>query len=377
MSSIDPINDPQVEGSALDTDKFRAIMEKVVDQHTRIYSKCLAKSFRWENDNTSAATDAHNFQSILHSLGFPKGEEFVISSNDTTPGWTVNDEFRAMMKDAMAEDKRTIIFIHYAGHGAEVNDNLHFVDGRGKKTFCVNQIFFQEVSEQTYLESRTNVDVVFIFDSCYSYLAARSSMVTQRVVEVLAATDEITPRAFGPSGHSSFTGKLANELAVRKGRGDNDVELAELMECVRSKSPRVKPVHTLRIGYNSIRFKFPGTSTHSHPPRVQSPSLQAVFAFHISKDLTKEQLSDFVSWIRRLPSNVGLELEGVYETNSMCLVMRAAYSVYSKLSGLPFITFICETKLPNLLPQVPRTPAAIHSSPQPKKENMPPKGHHK
>lgn len=188
-------------------------------------------------------------------------------------------------------------------------------------------------------------------------------MTTQRVVEVLAATDGTTPTSFTPSTHASFTGKLANELAARKSRGDNDVELAELMETLRSKSdsPRRKPVHGLRIGYNSIRFKVQGVSAHGHLPVTQSPSLQVVSAFHIAKSLTKEQLSDFVSWMRKLPSNVGLELEGVYETHSMCLVLRSAYSVYSKLAGLPFISLVCETKRPKLLPHVLSTLKSVDS----------------
>lgn len=98
-------------------------------------------------------------------------------------------------------------------------------------------------------------------------------MTTQRVVEVLAATDGTTPTFFTPSTHASFTGKLANELAARKSHGDdNDAELAELTETLRSKSdsPRRKPVHGLRIGHNSIRFKFQGVSVHGHLPVTQS-----------------------------------------------------------------------------------------------------------
>jgi hypothetical protein len=50
MSDNTPNDPPEVEGSALDTARFRTIMENVVNQHTRTYSKCLAKVFRWEND---------------------------------------------------------------------------------------------------------------------------------------------------------------------------------------------------------------------------------------------------------------------------------------------------------------------------------------
>ncbi|RMJ26083.1 hypothetical protein PHISP_03062 [Aspergillus sp. HF37] len=364
MSSGNHANDPPGdESNALDTARFRTIMEKVVDQHSTTYSMCIAKSFRWENDNTAADQDAQNFQSVLRSLGFKRGEEFVISSNDVTPGWTVLDEFRTMLKEAISYEGRTIVFVHYAGHGTEFNGDLHFVDGNSKMSFRVYQTFFLFVGEQSYLEGKTNVDVVFLFDGCYSHLATRSSVTTQRVVEVLAATDEIAPDALTPPKHASFTGKLANELAARKDRGDNDVELAELMETLRSKSPRRKPVHGLHIGYNSIRFKFPAVSTHGHPPVAQSPSLQAVFAFHISESLTEEQLSDFVSWIRKLPSNVGLELEGVYETNSMRLILRSAYSVFSKLAGLPFINLICETKPPQPSSTGPEHPRCGSRSP--------------
>jgi hypothetical protein len=59
----------------------------------------------------------------------------VISSSDVTPGWTVLDEFRAMLKEAVAYERRTIVFVHYAGHGTEINDNLHFADGNLVKSF--------------------------------------------------------------------------------------------------------------------------------------------------------------------------------------------------------------------------------------------------
>lgn len=99
----------------------------------------------------------------------------MISSSDVTPGWTVLDEFRAMLKEAVAYERRTIVFVHYAGHGTEINDNLRFADGNLEKSFGVDRAFFKFVDEQSYLEPNANVDVVFIFDACCSHLPTRSA----------------------------------------------------------------------------------------------------------------------------------------------------------------------------------------------------------
>lgn len=152
---------------------------------------------------------------------------------------------------ALNENSRTIIFVHYAGHGQEIGGNLHFVGPTGK-TFNVAGAFFNEVDESSFFGESANVDVVFILDSCYSNIDTRSAALPGRMVEVLAAVDESDPTAFSPGTRASFTSNLLNEIAARKGRGDRDVEFAELIEFLRGQWPVKKPTHARKTSLFTV-----------------------------------------------------------------------------------------------------------------------------
>ena len=114
---------------------------------------------------------------------------------------------------------------------------------------------------------------------------------------------------------------------------------------------------------NSIRLKFPGPSVQKASTSAQDLCLQAVFTFRIAKAVTTDELADFVRWIRLLPTNIGLQLEDVYETGSVCLILRSRYSFFSHLRGLPGSQFVCETQYPSQLANV--LAAANHTTASP------------
>ncbi|KAB8079748.1 hypothetical protein BDV29DRAFT_164276 [Aspergillus leporis] len=271
----------------------------------------------------------------------------------------------------MTTTGRTIILIHYAGHGVNWNENLHFCNATGKKLLNVKRDMLDIVDSKSSITDSHNVDVMFLFDSCYSYLAAREYTGHNRVVEVLAAVDESSRLAYVPGLRASFTGKLYAELIKRKQSGAKNVELAELIAHLHESSPVKKPAHRILVGVNSLRLSIPEGNEASSAYRPPGPATHAVFSFRLAKSLSTDEVKAFSDWIWRLPKNIGLTLESVYETQSMCLIFRAPWAFWCKLIGLNFVQLICETKSPNLLPST-GTPSALGS----KKENVHPSPSH-
>lgn len=331
----------------LDTTSVERMIRTATEQHSRFYSHYQAVSFSWEGNDTNATRDIKSFQDILKVFGLPKAEECVLKSNDLTPGFTANCKMGGYISMALQATGRTLLIVHYAGHGMEdVSGNLQFIGGHGK-SFNFNRVFLSQLEEEGPVPPEVPLDVVFIFESCYSHLATRKMSFGGRIVEVLAATNKVAPFTFGPVQHSSFTNKLANEILSRQQRGEHSVEFAELIECLRFSSPKSKPVHYVLVGCNSVRLWFPGATGPVDLERP--PSLEAVFTLHVSRSLTQDEIDHFVAWLQTLPRKFSLSLDAVYETQSQALVLRAAYSFYTKLADAPFIHLVCEGKNPALV----------------------------
>jgi hypothetical protein len=150
-----------------------------------------------------------------------------------------------------------MVFFHYAGLGIPgPNDTLFFTSASGLKLFIAESLFFHVGLDSVILDNNSPVDVVFILDCCYSFLATKAAKPVGRIVEILAAVDANTPGAFIPGQRVSFTGKLATKAAFLKGQGYQSVELAETMSFIRAESPVKKPSHTVTIGNSSVRLWF-------------------------------------------------------------------------------------------------------------------------
>ena len=236
-----------------------------------------------------------------------------------------------------AENGRCIVFFHYAGHGTPgPHDDLFFASASGLKSFNAERLFSDtDVRGGVILDDYSPVDVIFILDCCYSFLATKAAKPIGRVVEVLAAVDANTPGAFIPGQRVSFTGKLATKAAFLKGQGYQSIELAEIMSFMRAESPIKKPSHIVRIGTSSVRLWYSKDISNKTPPGP--PKLRAVFQVHVDESFTQEELKNFIGWIHSLSPRVGLSLDAVFETGSMCLIFQASYSVFSKLNGIPGI----------------------------------------
>ena len=199
-----------------------------------------------------------------------------------------------------------------------------------------------------YTEMNSNVDVVFILDSCYSGKATRAVGGPGRIVEVLAAV-EADQTAFRNSPeevrtqYRTFTSKIADYVSRKRGKGET-VELAEMIACLRQESPTKKPVHAILLGPNSIRLGFPGSRNLSVAPSANFAH-RVVFSVHVADALTPERVKTLVEWVLNLDPSLNIMVDAVYETESTGLIVEAPYSLFSKLSGMPGIQLLLKTRM--------------------------------
>jgi hypothetical protein len=287
----------------------------------------------------------------------------------------VREKYLSVLKtaaNAAGGSGRSIVFVHYAGHGARSpSGELMFTSSGSEMVISPESVFFNGLAgpHPCNLPADFPVDVVFIFDCCYSYLATtRRDYVPVasggRVVEILAAVDMDSRGAFIPGPAVSFTAKLATAGAYLRGNKVESVELCDLVSMLREKSSINQPSHLLRMGTSSVWLRLLRTRKPSdgliRPPKVSSdhPNIMApptgsyrllsVFSVRVADIVSEDVLTALVGWIHGLEPSVNLV--AAYETGSACILIQAPYVIFTKLrSIIPNVVLICETTKGNLL----------------------------
>jgi len=338
---LQQIESPEMEHDMehLSRAEIEVALTAAAEQRNRpVYNKTFALYVRWENDDTHADRDGVNFQRFLDTFGLGTMEVQQLSSNDVAPGWSLFQRLNSIVREAddsaRASGGRSLVVFHYGGHGIQGPDgSLLLTSPTNSKSINVEQNITTLFGSPGPLPYEAPVDIIYIFDCCFSFLTTRAFTPSQRVVEVLAATDSNSPMAFVPGSNVSFTAKLAAKAHALKQQGYPSVEVAELISILREESKVKHPCYAIKLGTSSIRLPFPG----SRGPRISllSPSQRrAVFHINLSDDLTKEELKAFVEWINSLPSGGNITVQGVYNTASTCIILQAPYSLFLKLHRL-------------------------------------------
>ena len=359
---------------SLTTAEFYDTIQAAVVQHSITDSRALSVSIRWANDDSGAHQDTTRFQAILRLFQFPPAEEIVFQAEDTTVGWTLLGKIRQLFATAKSDTiGRTLVIIHYAGHGMEHGGKFHLVDRRVDATTCDAMRFMLDLAsnEEYDLRDATNVDILFVLDCCYSFMATREPSTSGRIVEIMAATDKDNPRTVTPPAHT-FTNKILGEVSRRRRDGHKYIEIANLLESLRAQGTGViSPTHCLKMGAASICIPLTGLTTVD--PATIPPSLRAVFRVHLADNMSRVDVERFTDWLRSLPVSVEVTLEGIFPTGSMCVILSSAYSVYSKLAGMRGYALITEATGSNLLAHQLKTggSVALHKPSPPWKENVP------
>lgn len=357
------------------TDQFRRTIQEAVIQTSTHYTESYAISIRWERDDTLAEQDVGHFRSLLSTLRLAAPREVVIAAGDPTPGLTAQREFERQLTAARQTRGRAIVVVHYAGHGAQDGDSLELVESaRDGNAFCATHFLLNAVTPRKGygLRDEDKVDVLFVFDCCYSWVACRAPQTFQRIVEVIAATDEKDPEALSPP-RNTITAKLAGEVRRRQRDGHAYVVIADAVAALRGRQRAVrKPSHGLRLGAVSICLPFSGPVAVD--PQRLPPAMRVVFGVHIAGNLTASTVRSFVNWIRTLPESASITLEGVYPTASTLLVLCGPWSTWSRVNGISGFSFIAEVTEGNQMGRLLAPHTGQHASGLFKKENIRPQG---
>lgn len=329
--------------NSISREQFEDVVTRVVNNHTRLYNNSFALIIRWERDNTNVSSDTDHVQAILSTLKLDQAEVLILSEPDKTPGWTLRDKIRSIFRLAADTPGKSIVMIHYAGHGEVRGGQLFAVEGRSRRNLNIQRFIDTVVAGDIDDYDIGDTDTVWVLDCCYSHVAARALNPTNRVVEILSVGDDNTPEALTPP-RNTLTEKVEGEIARRKRDGHRFVILSDVMATIRGNSSAVKPTHHIKLGV-SVCFPFSGVAQIN--PSTISPSLRAVFSVRISENMTQEQLNKFVTWIESLPPAFGMELDATYTTSSTLLILQSAYTLFLNVAGYPGVTLISDVKTPN------------------------------
>ncbi|KAL4786487.1 hypothetical protein BJX76DRAFT_365573 [Aspergillus varians] len=349
---------------ALERLAFQEVVSTMVLQRTIQYTAAHSLSVRWIEDDTAAASDMATFQAILRTLQLPAAKELVIHE---TAGWTVGAEVQKILLAAASHAPgRSLVILHYAGHGVEAADGtLRFVErlDRSAKGFNAELHFIGPTLEPDI--DLNNVDVLIILDCCFAFTAGRAAETNPRIVEIISATDHHSPLAFSPP-RNTVTVKLLGEIRRRQRESYSRIEIANVVDSLRAREAAVKrPTHCLKLGAASICLPCAGLSTVD--PTDIPPALRVLFSVHLSYDMSEEEQVRFANWIGSLPASVSMTLEGVYPTGSTCLVLACAWGAWAKVSNMRGFKYVADITGPSTIRH--REPPAI-ASPV-KQENVP------
>lgn len=217
-------------------EKIKHSLEAAIDSRARHYQNVYALSFHFARDQTGFAEDSAAFVSIARSLGVNNPQVFTILDSGTESG--KGPEYQVVQKvwdfiDSCAPPKsseaRVLILLHYAGHKLiDKKDELVLLADPAyprsiRFNYTLNPLFapFEEIS-------LSKIDAVTILDEYHVGIATRSPDETGSAAEVVLAVRE-DQKAFAKQSRITFTSRLANEIALRRGRAHASLSFPELV----------------------------------------------------------------------------------------------------------------------------------------------------
>lgn len=321
---------------------FQNTLRAAATQHRHNYTNIHSITVRWEKDHTKADKVSQYFQNLLKTLNIPPAAEHIIRHNSPNPDIPFQQAFHDILEESQPKtnsDHKLLIF-HYAGHGFIKNGQLTFAEtATAEKTLNAGNCLFEDTG---LIPDSVHLDILLIFDCCYiGHIATRAPIISNRVVEILAATSTQIPRnRILPE--NAFTAKIAEEITRRKRSGHQYVEFADVFQTLRSRGERdkLRPTHALLVGVGSVIL--PLNNSRTVDPVTIAPMCTALFSVSVAKEMTAEELRQLSSWMKNLPCFAGLEVDKVYPGKARCLILRSALSVYTKLHRVQGYSLIAE-----------------------------------
>lgn len=142
----------------------------------------------------------------------------------------MENSFRQKIDDLLDLDGRSLLLVHYAGHGTVVNGELMFTAGGHRSKAISWPELVRNATNQKTIEDSDLLDVLFIIDSCYSgteVVAAVNSSGTA------LGNDPSNPRTQA----RTFTSKLADYIAHLKGQNADSIDFSVAIAKLVAESP--------------------------------------------------------------------------------------------------------------------------------------------
>ncbi|KAK2766098.1 hypothetical protein FQN54_007613 [Arachnomyces sp. PD_36] len=326
---------------------FRDRLQAAIVQPPRTYTSAYTLLTRFESDDSQAIQDSEGFKTICNAFGLPAPVEVVVTPADPMPSWTIAREFQKILIAAAEAPGRSLVMVHYAGHGSlnQFNRLTLHANGNEPRSVGFDVAFSNNIDESSdFSELDPDVDVVMLIDSCYSGSAFNRAIFNMpRVVEILAACepDKITLAANPRNQNQTFTAKLA-DIVVKQKRKGKPLSFVEMMALVDRDSAQIKPFYELFSGRSSVKLCFPGECLAS------APTAQMSVAYHIAvfsvclEPLMEERVELLANWIKGLDRTFNIIIKAVYNAVAkyVGLIIEAPYHIYAQLRRLPGIDLI-------------------------------------
>lgn len=121
-----------------------------------------------------------------------------------TPQRKLKNSFCQKIDNLLNLDRRSLLLVHYAGHGTVVNGELMFTAGGHQYKAISWPDLVQCITNRKTMENNDPLDVLFILDSCSSGMATRKpNATTERIVDPRSTFSTTFNNALGNT-HKSY-----------------------------------------------------------------------------------------------------------------------------------------------------------------------------
>ena len=290
--------------SKITREELEAQLQTAINQRARQYDRVVGFAFHFANDDTGSKQDVDHFRHILKMLGGSEPDVHVVQGVKKSQR-KLENSFRKKIDDLLDLDGRSLLLVHYAGHGTVVNGELMFTAGGHRSKAISWPELVRNTTSRKSIEDNDPLDVLFIIDSCYSSTATRKPKdATERVVEVVAAVNSSgTALENDPSNPRTqtrtFTSKLADYIALLKGQNVDSIDFSVAIAKLVEESPLKKPTHKILKSAESIKVNLGARPFPQGVPDTDN-ELRAIVRVHLTPTLMCDDASALKHWLSAL-----------------------------------------------------------------------------
>lgn len=328
--------------------QLKNLLQHAVNTRDSSYDNFFALHMRWQDDDTNAVQDSNNFEELVRILGFPSPEALLIPTRDL-PGLEVEFKLNKLMLRVGKAHGRSIVFVHYSGYAMRNPKGQLVIFSKSNKKVSVEKAILSAFLDNPTLSDHNSIDVVLLFDCCFSFAITRNQdQPRSRIVEMLSAGDTYDRASSSRAKTGSFTARLLLEVQARQNRGEEKIEMADLISTLQQPSARLKwkPNYAARHGTGSVCLKISSPrDANGHTVVSGDADIAVTFSVYISKQLEIQDLQELMGWLTDTPEvrKAKLTLEAVKILHSKTfLIFQSSLVAFLRIRGLPGVRRLCE-----------------------------------